>query len=319
MNQFKSLADLAQYFSHEDKARTFLEKLRWPDGRIICPLCGVRGAYRNGDCKTYKCRDKYCKARFSVTKGTYFENTKLPLAKWFMAIYLVSAHRKGISSCQLARDLNIGQKAAWFVLHRVREMLKDGSGTFLTGLVEIDETYVGGKVANMRKTKRKQITDAGIDNKTPVMGMVQRDGKAKLQVIGRKSFKTVIHENVKKEAILITDSHSGYEGLNKEYAGHEAVNHSQLEFKRGIYYTNSVEGFFSTFKRGIIGIYHQISPKHLQRYCEEFTFRFNSRKETDGHRFVTTFNNIQGRLTYQQLIGEGRKPKTQGIEFVNGE
>ncbi|MCX6317075.1 MAG: IS1595 family transposase [Bacteroidetes bacterium] len=319
MTHFKSLADVANYFNHEDKARTFLEKLRWPDGRIICPICGVRGAYRMGDCKTYKCRDKDCKARFSVTKGTYFENTKLPLAKWFMAIYLVSAHRKGISSCQLARDLNIGQKAAWFVLHRVREMLKDGSGTFLTGLVEIDETYVGGKVANMRKTKRKQITDAGIDNKTPVMGMVQRDGKAKLQVIGKNSFKTVIHQNVKKEAILITDSHTGYQGLVNEYAGHEAVNHSQLEFKRGIYYTNSVEGFFSTFKRGIIGIYHQISPKHLQRYCEEFSYRFNFRKIKDGERFINCFENIQGRLTYKQLIGEGREPKTKGIEFINGE
>jgi hypothetical protein len=319
MIQFKSLSEVANYFSNEDKSRDYLEKLRWPDGRIICPICGVRGAYRNGDCKTYKCRDRDCKARFSVTVGTYFENTKLPLSKWFMAIYLVSAHRKGISSCQLGRDLNIGQKAAWFVLHRVREMMKDKSNPFVGGLIEIDETYIGGKLANMNKTKRKQVADSGKDNKVPVMGMVQRDGKAKLQVIGKNSFKTVIYDNVKKEAILITDSHLGYQGLSNEYAGHEAVNHSILEFKRGIYYTNSVEGFFSLFKRGIIGIYHQISPKHLQRYCEEFTFRYNSRKIKDGDRFETTFKNIQGRLTYKQLIGEGRAKKYTGFEFIEGD
>ena len=164
-------------------------------------------------------------------------------------MYLISAHRKGISSCQLARDLNIGQKAAWFVNHRIRKMLTDNSGSFLSGIVEADETYVGGKLANMNKTKRKKIAESGKDNKVPVMGMVERNGKAKMQVIGRKSFKTIIHENVKKEAILVTDSHLGYQGLHTEYAQHEAVNHSILEFKRGIYYTNSVEGFFSTFKR----------------------------------------------------------------------
>src|ERR1043165_4885524 len=122
--QFKSLQDVALFFNSEEKCRDFLEKIRWPDGRIICPICGVRDAYRNGDCKTYKCRDKDCKTNFSVTVGTVFEGTKLPLAKWFMAMYLTSAHRKGISSCQLARDLNIGQKAAWFLNHRIREMLK---------------------------------------------------------------------------------------------------------------------------------------------------------------------------------------------------
>jgi transposase-like protein len=317
MPQFKTLQDVALYFSNEDRGRDFLEKMRWPDGRIICPVCGVRDAYRNGDCKTYKCRDKDCKTNFSVTVGTIMEGTKLPLAKWFMAMYLISAHKKGISSCQLARDLGIGQKAAWFLNHRIRAMMADGSGSFLSGVVEIDETYHGGKHANMKKSKRKKLNDAGIDNKVPVMGMVQRDGKAKLQVIGKNSFKTVVHANVKREAIVITDSHLGYVGLDKDYADHQSVNHSQLEFKRGIYYTNTVEGFFGLFKRSVIGIYHQISEKHLQRYCDEMTFRFNSRKDKDGDRFIDTFNNMQGRrLTYKQLIGEGRKPKHTGIEFV---
>jgi transposase-like protein len=322
MQQFKSLQEVALYFKNEDISRGFLENIRWPDGRIICPICGVRDAYRNGDCKTYKCRDKHCKTNFSVTVGTMFEGTKLPLAKWFMAMYLISAHRKGISSCQLARDLNIGQKAAWFVNHRIREMMKDGKPLMLSGTVEVDETYHGGKHANMNKTRRKKLVESGKDNKIPVMGLVQRDGKAKLQVIGKNSFKTIVYQNVKREAIVITDSHSGYEGLNNDYAQHEAVNHSILEFKRGIYYTNTVEGFFSNFKRMVVGTYHQLSEKHLQRYCEEATFRFNTRKIKDGDRFMESFKNIQGRLTYKKLIGEGRPPKQpqyNGIEFVNPE
>jgi transposase-like protein len=319
MPQFKSLQDVALFFSSEEKARDFLEKVRWPDGRIICPVCGVRDAYRNGDCITYKCRDKDCKTNFSVTVGTKFENTKLPLAKWFMAMYLISAHRKGISSCQLARDLGIGQKAAWFLNHRIREMLKDGSGSFLTGMVEIDETYVGGRFENMKKSKRTYMRERQLDNKTAVMGLVQRDGKAKLQVIGKNSFKTIVHNNVKKEAILITDSHKGYEGLNIEYADHQAVNHSQLEFKRGIYYTNSVEGFFSIFKRMVIGTYHHLSPKHLQRYCEEVTYRYNSREIKDGQRFLNTFSNIQGRLTYKQLVGDNPPYPPTRLELINGE
>jgi transposase-like protein len=304
MLQFKSLTEVAQYFKNEDVSRTFLEKMRWPDGRIICPICGVRDAYRNGDCKTYKCRDKQCKTNFSVTVGTVLEGTKLPLVKFFMAMYLISAHKKGISSYQLARHLGIGQKAAWFLLHRCRAMFADKKGSFLSNLVEVDETYTGGRWANMNKTKRTKMRANGEDNKVAVMGMVERGGKAKLKVIGKDSFKTVIHNNVKKEAILVTDSHAGYEGLKSEYADHQAVNHSQFEFKRGIYYTNTVEGFFSIFKRMVIGTYHHLSPTHLQAYCDEVTYRFNTRKIKDTDRFIATFQHIQGRLTYKQLISK---------------
>src|SRR5437868_2639263 len=141
---FKTLPDLLQYFNNEDKARTFLEQMRWPSGNIVCPICGAKNAYRNGDCKTYKCRSKDCKMNFSVTVGTLMENTKLPLAKWFAAIWLVTNHKKGISSCQLARDLGIGQKAAWFVLHRVREMVMEKEPALLDNVVAVDEAHVGG-------------------------------------------------------------------------------------------------------------------------------------------------------------------------------
>lgn len=288
----------------QEVCRDFLEKMRWPDGRIICPICGVRDAYRNGNCKTYKCRDKDCRTNFSVTVGTVLEGTKLPLAKWFMAMYLVSAHKKGISSYQLGRDLNIGQKAAWFLLHRCREMFKDNKVSLLTNTVEVDEHYVGGKWSNMSKKKRAIMVEEGRDNKTPVMGLVERQGKAKLKVIGKNTFKEVIRQHVSTNAFINTDEHGAYAGLNKEFADHDTVNHSQGQFVKGDVYTNSVEGLFSLFSRMVFGTYHQITAKHLQAYCNELTYRFNSRKIKDVQRFVNTFQNIQGRLTYNQLINK---------------
>lgn len=307
MKHIKNLQDVVTQFSSEEKCRDMLEKMRWPDGRNVCPKCGVRGAYRNGDMKTYKCRDKKCGSRFSITVGTVFEGTKLPLSKWFIAIYLITAHKKGISSCQLARDLGIGQKAAWFVLHRVREMLKDCAANPLSNIVELDETYVGGKGANISKKKRAIMVENGVNNKIPVMGMVERDGRAKLTLIGKNSFKDMVRKNVCKTSVIITDQHLGYQGLKDEYLIHESVNHSMNEFVRDGFHTNTIEGVFSIFKRMIFGIYHQVSPKHLQRYCDELTFRYNSRKIKDADRFMTSLTHVQGRLTYNQLTGKEEK------------
>jgi transposase-like protein len=219
-----------------------------------------------------------------------------------MAMYLVSAHKKGISSYQLGRDLHIGQKAAWFLLHRVRKMFEDNKMPMLANTVEADTTYVGGKWANMTKKKRAIMQESGKDNKVAVMGMLERQGNAKLVLVGKDTFKEVIRKHVSTDAYLNTDEHTGFQGLNMELADHATVNHSRGEFKRDDIYTNSVEGFFSLFKRMIFGTYHQISEKHLQQYCNEITYRFNSRKIKDVDRFVKTFNNIQGRLTYKQLI-----------------
>lgn len=313
---FKTLPELFRYFNTEDKARDFLEKMRWPDGRIVCPKCGVKGAYRNGDMKTYVCRDQECVNRFSVTVGTMMENTKLPLAKWFGAIWLITAHKKGISSCQLARDLGIGQKAAWFLNHRIRQMVTEQAPELLQEVVSVDETYVGGRWANMRKSKRAKVQEEGQSNKTPVMGLMEKDGRGRLTVIGKDSFKDVVRKNVDKAAIIVTDEHLGYTGLHKEYNAHVTINHSQLEFVRDGFSTNNVEGMFSILKRSIIGIYHQVSAGHLHRYCHEVAYRYNTRKIKDVERFIQTMKQTEGRLKYKDLILP-KPPKYTGIEFIN--
>lgn len=300
MQQFNNINEVIVYFASDDKCRETLEKMRWPDGVIVCPVCGQRGAYRNGDCKTYKCKSRTCMSRFSVTVGTMMEGSKLPLSKWFTAMYLITAHKKGISSCQLARDLGIGQKAAWFVLHRVRAMLEQ-NGVLLEGRVEVDECYVGGKWANMSKKKRAIMAEQGKDNKTPVMGLVEREGLAKMTIIGQHTFKDVVRKNVSTDAYINTDEHLGYWGLNQEFADHSMVNHSRNEYKVEDVHTNTVEGMFGLFKRMVFGIYHQVSPKHLQRYCDELIYRYNSRKVKDIERFFNTLKQTEGRLTYKQL------------------
>ena len=314
---FKTLPELLQYFNNEDKSRDFLEKMRWPNGDIICPICGAKRAYRNGDCKTYKCRNIDCKTNFSVTVGTLMENTKLPLAKWFAAIWLITNHKKGISSCQLARDLGIRQKAAWFLLHRVRQMVMDKAPDLLENVVAVDEAHVGGKFANMQKTKRAKHLEAGTSNKTPIMGMIEKNGKAKLFVIGETSYKDMVRQNVSPNSTLVTDEHLGYQGLAYEYTNHVAVNHSRLEFMRDGFTTNEVEGFFSLFKRMYIGTYHVMSPYHLNRYCQEHAYRFNTRKIKDGLRFLDVMSKTSGRLKYKDLIAPKKPRQTKGIEFIN--
>lgn len=275
--------------------------MRW-GGSPFCPHCGATKPYRLKDGKNFRCSNKSCKVDFSVTVGTIFENSKVKLSTWLAALYILTGHKKGISSHQLARDLGVTQKTAWFINHRIRLIMNDPKPPKLENIVEVDETYVGGKMENMSRRRRKKWQERGIDNKVAVMGMVERDGKAKLKVIDDKTFKQVVRKNVSKDAIIMTDAHLGYIGLRDEFAGHEAVNHSIKEYKRGEAHTNSVEGFFSIFKRTIYGTYHSISPKHLHRYCSETAFRFNFRKITDADRFRFTISNVEGRLKYRELI-----------------
>src|SRR5258706_15158066 len=299
--EFKNLKELMTKLADEKVCRAYVEQMRW-GGNPVCPHCGETKPYRLKDGKAFRCRNKGCKKDFSITVGTIFENSKIALSTWLAAIYVLTGHKKGISSHQLARDLGVTQKTAWFLNHRIRLIMDIPDPEPLDNVVEVDETYVGGKLPLMNRGRRKKWQDLGIDNKVPVMGLVQRDGKAKLLVIGNRPFKDVIRENVDNTATIYTDAHAGYELLSQEYAKHEAVNHSIQEYKRGDVYTNTVEGFFSLFKRMIHGTYHQISPKHLSRYCAEITYRFNSRKIKDAERFKRTISNVEGRLKYKNLI-----------------
>lgn len=305
MITFKNLKDVLTRLKNEDVCRAFLEQMRW-NGEPFCPHCNCTKPYKLKDGKTYRCRDKRCKKDFTVTVGTIFENSKIPLSTWVAALYLASANKKGISSCQLSRHLGITQKTAWFILGRIR-LIMDVPKPKLEGIVEVDETYMGGEMKNKSKSKRQRLKEEYKDTSTPVMGMIARDGKVEIRPIGNMTFKEVVRGNVDKKAIVVTDSHNSYTGLDKEYAGHETVNHSQEEWRRGIYYTNTVEGVFAILKRTIYGTYHQASPKHMFRYCAEVEYRYNTRKMKDGERFDLIMSNIEGRLKYKDLI---KKPTT---------
>jgi transposase-like protein len=301
MLEFKSLKDLLTKLSDEKVAREYVEDMRW-GGNPVCPHCGAFKPYKLKDGKTYRCKDKTCKRDFTVLVGSIFENSKIPLSTWMAALYLLTGHKKGISSLQLGRDLGVTQKTAWFMTHRIRLIMGEPEPAPLECIVEVDETYVGGKFANMNRAKRKEMQKWGRDNKTAVMGMVQRDGKARLTVIGSNTFKDVVRDNVDNAAVIVTDTHLSYAGLGQEYAAHLTVNHSQSEYRNGLAFTNTVEGFFSSLKRSIYGIYHSVSPKHLHRYCEETSYRYNTRKISDKERFNITLQNTKGRLKYKNLI-----------------
>jgi transposase-like protein len=303
MLAFKNLKELLTKLSDEKVCQNYMEEMRW-GGNPVCPHCQAEKPYRLKNGKTFRCANKECRKNFTVTVGTVFENSKIPYSTWLAAIYLLTGRKKGCSSLQLARDLGITQKTAWFVLHRIRYIMGDPNPGPLDNIVEVDETYVGGTFANMSKGRRKKWQEAGRDNKTPVMGLIERGGKAKLTVIGDRTFKDVVRWHVSNDAVVVTDSHLGYVGLAAEFAAHESVNHSKGEYKRDIFYTNSIEGFFSLFKRTIFGTYHQVSPKHLQRYCNESTYRFNTRKIKDADRFKMAISKPNGRLTYKRLTGK---------------
>lgn len=300
--EFKNLKEMMSAYGDENICRAYMEEMRW-GGRPKCPFCEMPNPYRLKNGRTFRCKRASCRKDFTVTVRTIFENSKIKLSTWMAAIYLCTAHKKGVSSHQLARDLGITQKTAWFMLQRIRILMEDPEPEVaMDNVVEIDETYVGGKLDKMSRSRRKKHQDNGKDNKVAVMGLLEREGKAKLTVIGENTFKEVVRQHVSPSAVLVTDAHSGYVGLNEEFKMHESVNHLAMEFRRGIAYTNSVEGFFSIFKRTIFGTYHQVSPKHLHRYCVETSYRFNTRKITDAQRFNRVMSNTNGRLTYKQLI-----------------
>ncbi len=300
--KFYNLVQLTEHFSNNDTCRKYLENMRW-GGNPYCPYCKNTKVYKFSDNKNYKCAK--CRKRFTATVGTIFENTNIPLRKWFIAIYLATSHKKGIASLQLSKDLGITQKSAWYMLHRIREMLRNKSPDMLQNMVEADETFFGGKAKNMSAKKRKELkAGTGVINMTGVFGMLERKGKVKTEVIPEAKgeiLKPIIRKNIDNKATLITDGFGGYKDLNKEFK-HEIIYHSKDEFVRGKFHTNTIEGFFSLLKRGQVGIFHKISPKHLQRYCDEFEFRYNTKHLLEVTRFNRALKQCVGRMRYKELI-----------------
>ena len=299
--QFKSLIDLVTAFPTEQSCIDYLEQLRW-NGNVITPYDPTSVVYK---CKNNKYRCKNTLKTFNVKTGTLFDNTKVKLIKWFMAIWLVTSHKKGISSLQLAKDINVTQKTAWFMLQRIRQCFGIENDGELKNEVEIDETFVGGKNKNRHANKKvKNSQGRSFKDKTPVIGMLERKGK----VVARKIQSTAVEhitpqviQNVHREAKVITDEWCGYSQVSRVY-DHAFVKHNEGEYVNGRIYTNTIEGFWGILKRGIVGIYHSISRKHLQRYVDEFVYRYNTRHRSEAERFNTFLNNIQYRLKYTQLI-----------------
>jgi transposase-like protein len=296
----------APHFHDDDKARAYLESVRWANG-VVCPHCKASGEHYRLEGKAHrpglwKCQD--CRKQFSVTVGTVFERSKIPLSKWLAAAYLLCSSKKGISAHQLHRTLGVTYKTAWFLAHRIRFAMADQGGGLMGeggGTVEADETYIG------RKPGRRKAR-AGAGHKNTVFSLVERGGTVRSTHITGKVFagvKRTLKKNVSGEAVLMTDDARMYRKIAQRFADHQAVNHSAGEYVRGDAHTNTIEGVFSIFKRGMIGTYQHCGSQHLHRYLAEFDFRYNHRSSLgieDGARVVDALKGIEGkRLTYRSV------------------
>lgn len=302
--KFNTLIEVITHFSDKNKCEDYLAEMRW-NGSITCVFCNHNKIYQlKRKNRRYKCSN--CQKQFSVIKGTIFENSPLSLQKWFTALYLISAHRKGISSVQLASDLGVTQKTAWFMLQRIRFALKTKNfDAKMDGVIQCDESYFGGK--NKYRHHDKKVANSqgrSLKTKTPVFGVMHNTGQVRTIVIPdtkAKTIKPIIETMVSEGSIIVTDEWKAYKNLPAKYQ-HIEIKHAEEEYVRGAFHTNTIEGFWGLFKRGIYGIYHQVSPKHLHRYCDEFSYRYNNRNLTDIDRFVFTLQKVNCRLTYNELI-----------------
>jgi len=290
-----NLVNLIERYGNEDNCRDCLQELRWPDG-VACPRCGSMSISRYQDKYVFDCNS--CRYQFSVTSGTIFHDSHLPLWKWFLATYMMCEAKKGVSANQIKRTIGISYKTAWYLCHRIRKTMSNGSHELLKGIVEVDETFVGGKT--------KGFGHGYKGNKKAVAGAVERDGEARLQTIPdttRKTLHSFIDNHVAPDTEAIyTDEWPAYNGIADADTRHETVNHSADEWVRGDVHTNTVEGIWSLFKRSVVGSYHKVSHKHLDSYLDELEWRFNNRD--NPYLFRDTLLKLinSDNLPYQELV-----------------
>lgn len=299
-----TLQEAIRYFSDPHICLEFVVSLRWPNGPV-CPRCASKEHRFINTRALWEC--KGCKKQYSVKVGTIFEDSAMKLDKWLCAIWMIVNAKNGVSSYEIARSLGITQKTAWFMMHRIRLALQNQSLEKLSGHVEADETYIGGKARNMHHDKQKKILKAeGSFRKAVVMGILERNGEVRAKVLSTASAKLLAQEiraNVAAGSNLYTDQLAAYTKLGQDYA-HHVINHAQT-YVEGNVHTNTIENFWSLLKRGIKGTYVSVEPFHLFRYLDEQTFRFNTRKGNDQSRFIAALSSFAGkRVTYQQLIGQ---------------
>lgn len=302
--QFKNVIDVLDYFKEEETCRIFLAQQRWGD-KPCCPHCGSTKAYVTN--RGYKCAEKTCYKKFSVITGTVMENTKIKLRYWFAAMYFISSRKRGVSSYELADQLHISQKTAWFLNHRIREMFKMRAPEkiLIDGVVQSDESFFGGKNRNRHHDKKvKNSQGRSFKDKTPIMGILDDKGKMRTFQVPNTEAKTllpILEKNLAIGATLMTDEWTGYNGAS-ELFNHKIVNHGAKQYVSDGVHCNGVENYWSIAKRTLATYYH-FTPKHIERYMDETTYRFNTRLLSNEERFAALTTRVDGRLKYRDLIG----------------
>lgn len=303
--KFKSVIQVLDYFRDEKVCKAYLAQQRW-GGQPVCPHCGNSHKIYTTN-RGYKCGNKECHKKFSVTVGTVMEDSKIKLRYWFAAIYYLTSHKRGISSYDLADELGVCQKTAWFLMHRIRKMMHKEAPAKIEVVAQSDESFFGGKNKNRHWDKKvKNSQGRSFKDKTPVLGILEPGEVSQIRLFKipnteADTIQPYLDANIEPGALLMTDEWKGYAYAHENF-DHRFVNHGAREYVSDGISTNGVENFWSHFKRGIIGVYYHTSRKHLDRYCDEFSYRFNTRNLTDCERFESSLTNVNGRLTWKQLV-----------------
>jgi transposase-like protein len=320
MDTPRTLTDAVKYFAHPENCLSYLVARRWSNG-VTCPTCGSKGVYFDKTRQGWICKSKHPKRKFSLKTGTIFEDSPLGLDKWLPAVWMIANMKNGVSSWELHRSLGVTQKTAWFMLHRIRLAIQatEGGGGKLSGEVEADETFIGGKARFMHKDKRERLhvkRGRSLSGKVAVMGLLERhgpDGHSTVRThvvksVGKQLLQAAIRAQVANDTAVFTDALKSYDGLSTNFV-HQVIDHAEC-YARGNVHTNGLENFWSLLKRALKGTYISVEPFHLFRYLDEQAFRFNHRRDmNDADRFSVAIYGILGkRLLYQDLIGAGNAP-----------